>query len=378
MEPNKVSGTHLAVNRHSVVLLISADSWRGSTVSYGKIARELAARGHRVRLLTSAAPVTAVYAAAGLDVTEIDYTRPRLRVAALVRRALAAAGAQVVIADRPRDVRVAALAVPGTGARLVYRYNSHHQRPPADLLVRLAYATGVVRETLFQTRAGRDDALAQLPMLHRRPTRVVANGVDTVRFRPDAAAGARYRARFALGVGPVVLSVGALSREKHHAATMAALAALPPPRPRLEICGEGGLDGELRAHGAALGLDVGFRGLLPHEALCDAYNAATVYVQSGPREGFGGSVLEAMACGRAVVAPSASAFPEVVGPDGRAGLLVPPADPAATGAAIAWLLTDAGRRATMGAAARERAVREFSLDAMGDGYERLVCEVAAG
>lgn len=378
MEPNKVSGRHLAVNRRSVALVISADGWRGSTVSYAKIARALAERGHRVRLFTSAPAVTRAYAAAGLAVTEMDYDRSRFALARALRRALVAARAEVVIVDRPRDVRVTALAVPGTGARLVYRYNSHHRRPPGDLLVRVAYSTGIVRETVFQTRAGQAEALTRLPLLRSRPSRVVSNGVDVERFRPDAAAGASYRARLGLGGGPLLLTVGALSAEKRHADTLAAVAALPEPRPPLEICGEGPLEGELRALAARLGVVARFRGLLPHAALCEAYNAATVYVHSGRAEGFGGAVLEAMACGRPAVAPNASAFPEVVGSGGRAGVLVSPADPAATAAALAALLAAPGRQTAIGAAARARAVCDFSLAAMGDGYERLVQEVAAG
>jgi glycosyltransferase involved in cell wall biosynthesis len=345
-------------------------------VSYGKIAGALAARGHSVTLLTSAATVTGEYAAAGLPVTEIDYTVSKLAIAGQLRRTFAATRTEVVIADRPRDVRAATLAVLGTRTRLVYRYNSHHGRPPGDLLVRLAYATGVVRETVFQTHAGEADALRRLPLLRGRPTRVVYNGVDVTTFRPDPAAGAAYRARYGLGDAPVVLTVGALTREKRHDETMRAVAELTGVRPRLEICGEGPLERELRAHAASLGIAAGFRGLLTHAALRGAYNAATVYVHSAPSEGFGGAVLEAMACARSAVAPRSSAFPEVVGDDGRAGLLVPPHTPSATTAALAALLDDAAARARIGRAARERAVHAFSLAAMGDGYSRLVEEVA--
>ena len=56
-------------------------------------------------------------------------------------------------------------------------------------------------------------------------------------------------------------------------------------------------------------------------------------------EGFSLPAVEAMACEAPVVASSGGALPEVVGPDGRAALLVPPADPGALAAALARALS---------------------------------------
>ena len=98
---------------------------------------------------------------------------------------------------------------------------------------------------------------------------------------------------------------------------------------------------------------------------------ADVLVHPARWEGFGLAVLEAMLCGLPVVATRVSSIPEIV-VDGETGLLVPPDDPSALGAALQRVLADPGG---LGAAGRERARTEFSVERMAgrtvDFYERL-------
>jgi len=77
------------------------------------------------------------------------------------------------------------------------------------------------------------------------------------------------------------------------------------------------------------------------------------------REGLPKSLLEAAACGRALVATDVPGCREVV-VHGETGLLVPPRDPRALADALQRLAEDAALRRRLGAAARERAVRCFS------------------
>ncbi|HZP58488.1 MAG TPA: glycosyltransferase family 4 protein [Dehalococcoidia bacterium] len=89
---------------------------------------------------------------------------------------------------------------------------------------------------------------------------------------------------------------------------------------------------------------------LETDELVRLYNSAQVVVSPSLYEGFGLPAAEAMACGAAVVATTAGAFPEFID-DGRTGLLVPPGDPDALADAIKSLLLDPERCARMGAAA---------------------------
>jgi glycosyltransferase involved in cell wall biosynthesis len=101
------------------------------------------------------------------------------------------------------------------------------------------------------------------------------------------------------------------------------------------------------------------RQMLTVQGLVEQYSTARVAVVPSFFEGFGFPASEAMACGLPVVANAVGALPEVVGSDGQAGLLVPPRDPRALGAAIQELLADPQRAQRMGRAARARVQRLF-------------------
>lgn len=83
------------------------------------------------------------------------------------------------------------------------------------------------------------------------------------------------------------------------------------------------------------------------DELVRLYNTAQVVVSPSLYEGFGLPAAEAMACGAAVVATTAGAFPEFID-DGRTGVLVPPGDAPALASAIRALLADEQRCAAMG------------------------------
>ena len=135
------------------------------------------------------------------------------------------------------------------------------------------------------------------------------NGVDTRVFYPVD----RGAARAKLGLtGRTLLSVGHLIERKRTHLTVAALRLLPdfdfllvgegPERGRLEaLAGELGLGGRVR-----------FLGARPHGELREIYTAADALVLASSREGWANVLLEAMACGTAVVASNIAGNSEVV------------------------------------------------------------------
>jgi glycosyltransferase involved in cell wall biosynthesis len=101
-------------------------------------------------------------------------------------------------------------------------------------------------------------------------------------------------------------------------------------------------------------------------ALVDLFGSAQVAVVPSLYEGFSLPAVEAMACGTPLVATTAGALPEVVGPDGVSALHVPPGDPEALAASVGRLLDDPDLAARLGAAGRARVVERFTWRAVAE------------
>jgi glycosyltransferase involved in cell wall biosynthesis len=91
--------------------------------------------------------------------------------------------------------------------------------------------------------------------------------------------------------------------------------------------------------------------------------------------GITGSIREALACERPVVATAVEGMPELVR-DSETGRLVPPRDPAALADAILALLEDPTSALTMARAGRKRVEAHFSLRAKLDAIEALYRRLA--
>jgi glycosyltransferase involved in cell wall biosynthesis len=197
-----------------------------------------------------------------------------------------------------------------------------------------------------------DELAAGRPVLGRAAARarVIENGVDVERFSPHGPVAGR-------GDGPLVVCVGRLTRQKGQDLAVDALAALADQRARLRLVGSGPDAAALADRAAALGVAgrVEMIGTVPDPA--PHVRAADVVVVPSRWDGLSLALLEAMACGAAIVAARAEGASVLEG----AGVLVPTGDSAAVAAAVDRLLADPGERARLGAAARARAVDRFDV-----------------
>ena len=100
-----------------------------------------------------------------------------------------------------------------------------------------------------------------------------------------------------------------------------------------------------------------------------------LFAMSSVTEGLGTSLLDAMACSRAIVATTAGGIPEIV-EDGANGLLVAPRDAAAMARAIVALLGDEPRRRAMGEAGYARLGERFTVDRMVEQKASVYARVA--
>ena len=166
---------------------------------------------------------------------------------------------------------------------------------------------------------------------------------------------------------PIVGNVAALDPDKgqRYLVDAAHLVVRKVPDARFLIVGQGELDQTLREQIKHLHLDkhvvlTGFR-----SDVLSLQKGFDVFAMSSVSEGLGTSALDAMACGRPVVATRVGGLPEVV--DHReTGLLVPARDPASLAEAIIELLQDRTLREHCGNAAQDRARERFSADRMID------------
>lgn len=356
-----------------VALLTSANGWRGSGSSYAKLARGLSERGHVAHLITASARLTPRLQKMGLPVTEIPGRNTGPREVRALLRILRSIGADAVVVDTPRDVRLAAWATLLRQASIVYRYNLNYRRPRHDLMDR-AYLRRV-SACVYQSRWIRDDA-ARAPWLRRIPHFLIPNGYDLERYAPRPADGLAFRQRYGIAADArVVLTSAKLTRNKGHEVAIEALGRLHAAGVGLVylVCGDGGRETELRALARSTGLPAVFTGLLESDELIAALAAADVVVHPSLNEIFPNAVGEAMACGRPVIAADAGGTAELVG-EGP-GVLVPPGDPGALAAAVRELLDDPERRRRIGEAARRRIQAEFPLSKMIDRYEAALAAV---
>jgi glycosyltransferase involved in cell wall biosynthesis len=242
-------------------------------------------------------------------------------------------------------------------ARLVYFTNQNVARrypPPLSLFERVALrrAAGWIGcgVTVEQALAGR-------PPYRDRAHRTIPYGVDVERYRPDA--GARRAVRERLGWNgdrPVVGFVGRFVPAKGVDLLARVLDGLAQPWNAL-LVGSGPLEGRLArwaaSHGARARVVAGVR----HDEVPACLNAMDVLcvpsrTTPGWREQFGRVLIEAFACGVAVVGSDSGEVPHVIG---DAGLVVGEADVEGWRAALGRLLDDPALRREYAERGRARA-----------------------
>jgi mannosyltransferase len=201
----------------------------------------------------------------------------------------------------------------------------------------------------------------------QRPATVILHGVDPDVYHPPADRAAAFAAT---GL-PGKFGIGCFGRVRLQKGTdvfVAAMCRLLPKYPDFTAVVVGPADQRAfvrelqdRVEAAGLARRVRFLGELPIDEVPLWYQRVTIYAFTSRNEGFGLTLLEAMAAGTALVAARAGAAEKVIA-DGDSGILVPPGDVEALVAALEPLMRDPQRAAAMGLRARARAIAEFGID----------------
>jgi phosphatidylinositol alpha-1,6-mannosyltransferase len=233
----------------------------------------------------------------------------------------------------------------------------------------LRHAAGVVAAGEYPAEACVRTAGRPVPRL------VVPPGVDPDRFRPlDAEARAEVRRRYRIDPDrPLILGLSRLVPRKGFDVLIRALAGLDDSV-QLAIAGSGRDERRLMdlAVSHQVHPRVRFLGRLPAEEIAPLYASADVFSMlcrdrwgGLEAEGFGIVFMEAAACGVPAVAGRSGGSHEAV-VDGETGFVVQPREVDAVRDTLARILADDALRARLGAAARERAVRELAYPVLVD------------
>ena len=202
----------------------------------------------------------------------------------------------------------------------------------------------------------------------QRRVRTVLNGVDLGEFHSDIS-GATVRAELGWTRNPVIAATSRLDPGKGHETLLDAMRIVVQHRPdcRLLIAGaasvnQAGRHTALQHRISALQLDgavrlLGFRHDMPL-----LLAAADICVLPADAEACGRVLFEAMAMAKPIVATMSGGTPEIV-VDGVTGLLVAPRNPSALAEALLALVKEPARCLAFGVAGRERAVKQFSIQA---------------
>ncbi|MCB0027279.1 MAG: glycosyltransferase family 4 protein [Anaerolineales bacterium] len=203
---------------------------------------------------------------------------------------------------------------------------------------------------------------------------IITPAVDPAYFQP-----ARHPS--APGAGLKLITTGSLIWRKGFEYLLTSLRLLLDQNipAQLEIIGDGPERLRLLYTIQDLGLEeaVQLHGLLKPEQVLSRLQQADVFLLTSLSEGISNAVLEAMACGLAVVSTDCGGMREAI-TDGQDGLLVPVRDPAAMAKAVTMLWENPEQRRRLGEQARQRICDQFTLAQQAEAFSALFCQVTNG
>ncbi len=202
------------------------------------------------------------------------------------------------------------------------------------------------------------------------PVQTIHCGVQLEVFRPHHDQDCMVRKNYGLDPEKTLfLYVGRVDVEKNLEVMLHAMAKVQRTDVQFAIAGRGFREAALRrlASELKLGRRVRFLGAVEHAALPNLLNCADVFVMSGSAESFSIATLEAMACGKPILAAHGGALPELVS-HGWNGCLFQPTSPEDAARWIEAMAESPERLAEMGKNSMRKA-QNYSINHVLQNYE---------
>lgn len=252
---------------------------------------------------------------------------------------------------------------------------------PDDRLarVKLRLITSCVSRLVFVSRALRRHFQSVYAVPEHR-TVVVPNGIDADYFRPAPNRKLRAELGFADDV-VIVGAVGNIRQAKGYDDLLTVAAVLRDDHPAIRFVIAGDPNDPIYARLIARRLELGlvdrviFLGF--RDQVAEFLNGIDLYISTSVSEGFSLTTVQAMACGRAVVATRSGGPDEIIS-NGTDGLLAAVGDPTAVASAVAACASDASLRRTLGERGRETVLRSFTRQRMIAAYEEIYEDALQG
>lgn len=278
-----------------------------------------------------------------------------------LRRVIREVAPDIIDADEPFPAIAAGVAALGSRSVRLYRRHHHHGRRrlyvASRLAARLTHWTVVSNAAMAQHAAQFD---------RTRRERILIARSGTVQSRPP---GKRtLEIRHSMGIpadGRVVGVLSRLRREKGIDVLLRSFSLLSSSSVHCFIAGTGPEEEKLRELASGSRVPVHFVG---HQNDVDEWiSAADVIVLPSRNESFGRVTLEAMACGKPLIASRVGGLQEAI-VDDETGVLIEPGSETALAEALDSLLGSDDRRKRLGAAARERWKANYTIEMMADSW----------
>ncbi len=355
----------------------SSTGWGGQEIRILTEAEGMLRRGHEVMLVTPAS--ADIYPAArkrGIPAVALPIEKKRFGALAAIRSWLSkhASRFDIINTHSSTDAWLTALACLSLRAA-----------PPMVRTRHVSTAVGKNRATRWLYQSATRHIVTTGEALRRQlaeengfdPARItsVRTGIDLTHFRPLPRG--ECRRQIGLQERPTLGILATLRDWKGHDYLLDAWALLRQrfPEWRLVFIGDGPRRAHLERRIADGGLQDSISLVGNRDDVPLWLNSLDLFtLPSYGDEGVPQSVMQAMACGLAVVTTPVGAIEEAVQRD-RTALVVPPKDSPALAGALGSLMGDPARRAAMGEAGRRFAEDNFGIDAMLDRMEAVFARV---